>query len=298
MVNGLGGIGMSDNAGQFWFGGMVAGALVMAAGYGISTDKDLWLGDAGLAQAVSGLGTLVALVAGGVVAYNTYQASLRTDRANRAGKSAELISGSSASGRVLGMHVLRGVAKEDPNNYLVATLHVLLQVIYDADGAVKDEMAFHILPLSPYEGTWPVAEKITADAISILATLADPTGVWPESADVVAKGKLYVSGAYLAGFDFHGEKLRNCMFNRVVMHNVKFIGADFRDSSFIGAIGQFVSFEGCDLRGTSIQLKLADGNDAIEHPRFVSFDAGCLFDDRTRFNGQPIPKERWKAGAE
>ena len=278
---------MSENiTGPGVFLGCVIGAAIMAAGYGISTDTELWLKNAGLAEIVISAGTLVAVTLGGIAALRTLDASAKADRAGRSLKGAELIANGGAS-RVLGMHVLRGIAKEDPGTYLVPVLHTLSSTIFQANSTAKETMAFHIRPRRPYTGIWLEAESVVADALSIIGDLCPEGGQWPNSPDIAAEGRFHITGAYIAGFRFHGERLPNCMFNRVVLHSTHFVGADFKNSQFIGTIGHEVVFEGCDLRGTQFLLDLPDGSAAPPHPHFAEF-RHCKMDEGTSWGGMPL----------
>jgi hypothetical protein len=273
------------------FLGCLIGAATVAVGYGVATDKALWLGPTtGLAEIAISAGTLVALVIAGIVGTRTYGASLKADRANRAAKSAELIAidaKAGASGRVLGMHILRGVAQEDPATYLVPALHTLLQVIMDANAADKKRMGFYLTQRPEWDGRWVEAEKVVADALSNISSLIPKDGEWPESNDITSNGRLAISSAYIAGFIFHGERLERCEFSRLSLHSTTFSGLSFRDSVLRGTVGGGVVFDGCDLRGTTFELATPRGEPAPAFLPFLNF-TNCQIDDRTIFNGQPM----------
>lgn len=271
------------DTGTMFVGGLIAGSLIMAAGYGVSTDRTLWLRDTGLAEVAIGLFTLMAVVVGAWQANKSFKLSRSAAHSTRFADAARLLDGDDAA-KHAGMALTFEIALENPETYGVAAIRSLLAV---SRRETKEMIRYLVVSddgriSTTYQGRMPTTEPIAIEAVQsackLFSRISDYglRGEFPE-------GKLPIQDAFVSGYSLFSAPYKNVAFNHSLFYETVFEKSSFENTSITACFAGGVTFLNCDVSGLRIWGSDRLGNDlqpnSIYAPRFINctgIDTGTI----------------------
>ncbi|MDF2982713.1 MAG: hypothetical protein K0Q69_2485, partial [Devosia sp.] len=242
----------SDGIGRWLFIGCCVGAAVVLIANGLTCEatrcQSFWIGSTGYIGALVSIGTFVAVVAAGVVAWRSYKTNQEVAAATRFQKAVDLIGSQSSSASIGGIWSALDVAKQFPERYLAPTFKCLQAFIKEGSEDIRRRVDREY---PTWQRHWPATESKQVQAL-IACTHVPTADRWPDAIDY--EGETEVYGGYLARVAFSGLNFHRLNLRDFVMCDVTFVNCDFRECEISGRLQGNVIFRQCDLTGAAFDV--------------------------------------------
>lgn len=273
------------------FIGCLIGAAILGVCYGVSIDKALWLGEAGLAEVLIGAATLAGVVVGAKVASDSFWLSRSAALSTRFRDAAQLLDGGEVQARA-GIALTTEVAAENPRVYGMAAVKALLAAATKADernltlikldGSGRLHLPHDVVPI-------PSSSGIGGDAI--LAASRFFSTLHPDLHDLrqeLHDGRLPIGPLFLSGYHFYSAPMRNLLIQRTAIADCIFEEFDFTNTILSATFGTRVTFMNCKVDGMEIRGTDRRGNLLLPDNLYAPFFLGCSGTDTATINDMPL----------
>lgn len=264
-------------------GGIIAafGSLLVVHG-GIRLGTPIFGGDTGVFDAILGLLTLIALIAGGIGAFFSYRAALDSietarvkDEWEQFRSGVQMLGADTDAEAIAGVEILNHLGEASADKFELLIVNVLRSYANELSTVTKADVWTDRLGGSP----WPQADSPEAPAFIALGGLASQISEKPSRTENLVDGRVVVTNILLVDRVIYSCKYRNLHADRIAIDRVVFRGCDFTGAKLVGR-ARSVTFENCNLTNADIQLQRHKGG---EPPHFD----GCKIDG-ARFFGMPL----------
>lgn len=275
-------------------GGAIIGGLasLLVVHGGIRLGTPFFGAETGVFDAIMALLTLLALIAGGVGAFFSYQAALEgleasreKDRWEQFRAAVQMLGANTHAETVAGIEILNQLGEANPDPFDLLTFAVLRNYIDELSKAAKAVIWDRSTPITIEQaaGPWPDGDVAEVTAFVALGAAVSRFTVRPEGAAHTSDGRAIVYNILLVNRVIPRAIFRNLYMDRIALDRVVFTKCDFRGSRMVGR-ALSVTFEDCDLRGAEFFLEQSAA--AGTPPKFVN----CIVEGATFF-GKPL--EEW-----
>lgn len=209
-----------------------------------------WFGDRSATEVITPVGTLLAAVVAGGLAYLSYLANRRAELATRFQKAVDMFDISHPVRNTASIALLLEAAVES-NRFRIPAVKSVLSIIYQLDWQHQPVTVGGKLT---HNGNFPLSDLVTVEALRALSSI--------ENIDRTPKNGMGYSilNIYLSGFRLFSQRLRGASFQHGAINDFSFVGCDFTGTEFVVVIGEQVTFAECNVQGCRFTLYAPDGS--------------------------------------
>jgi hypothetical protein len=223
-------------------------------------DAANWLGDTSPVEAVgiliTPLGAIAALLTFGWNVRNsnrTLQQAVKNEQATRFQKASEMLGAPSLPVAMAGATLLRSIAEQEPKTYLAPVAEILSSTVsmLHRDWAIEFNASRERHALD-----YPEDKPLCGIVLQHLSALNSSCG-WPRGS--LFEGLFPMTGVYLVKSTISDLNLSKVIGVQWIFDRLTVFKGDFRASHIDVVIGEFVTFEKCDLSGARLELRDYNG---------------------------------------
>lgn len=198
------------------------------------------------------IGAFAAVFVNARASAKTLQQAVRTERAQRFQKAAEMLGRENEIEAVGGVTLMQQVAYEDLETYSLPAIRTLGAVIHATDRKLKEGMAFFYTPRTTYEGEFGPSHVGSAEALSSALRIARRR--WPVGTDALHDGRLFIVNLYLADKAFSHENFSKVFIQRGILNGVRFRECSFEEGYIHAVAINDIHFEECNFEGAELHF--------------------------------------------
>lgn len=279
-----------SNVGLVFVGGLIAGTTIMAVGYGMSFDPELWLNQAGLAEIAIGLATLIALIIGGVQASRSYWLNRSAAHSSRFADAARMLGGDDAAVHA-GIALTKDIALENPRTFGLAAIRSLTAVARSSAADLLKSVAYdssgrpHIFIQGAISQSPVVSLEAFLAACRLYAEIdATEAGYKRE----LPQGRLHIQNLFVSVWSISDGVFRDIAISRSAFYETDFVRCRFHNADLVACFAGRVRFLNCDISGLAIQGTDRNGNDLLPDSLYAPSFQGCKGVEQATINGIPV----------
>lgn len=282
---------MINNPGRDWafaaFGvaivvGFVLLYLIFAFEPRGSVGEVFWLGQGGMAGFVLGAGTLIGAFLAAAATLQANQNSKQAEAATRFQKGSEMIAAENPATRFAGGVLLRTVAEEYPNSYLMPVVSVLQHYIEHSSGKLVAAAE-----KAKQRRDWPNIDLPAQNALVTIGSLYD-MGARMGLPQQTRNPKCIVNQIYIVDLNTSISEFRNINATNGLIGSASFYNCKFENLELNCEVVETLYFVDCEFKDVIFNLRSHPGQKRLSKDDGRVIIQGTTKGERATINDVPV----------